>query len=326
MNLTRMAAAGLALAAALSSAAATELTKEAVNGASFEEGQAIPSGEQSPLVFKLQALLDRTHVSPGVLDGYWGENVEKAVAAFEKMKGMEADGRLDAKVWEALGGNSAEPILVDYEITKDDVNGPFVDIPESWRKMAKMDRLAYTSPAELLAEKFHMDIEVFKAINADADFGKAGTTIVVAAVREAEPSAQVTRIEADRKTAQVRAYDSDDKLVAAYPATVGSEENPSPSGTVEVKGIAMSPTYLYQPDENFQVGDIKEQLQLPPGPNNPVGSVWIGLSKDGYGIHGTPEPADIDKEASHGCVRLTNWDAEELAHLVEVGATVEFVQ
>lgn len=326
MFLKMFAAAGLAVAAGLSGAAAAELSKEAVNGARFEEGQAVPTGEQSPLVFKLQALLDRAHASPGVLDGYWGENVEKAISTFEEKNELEADGKLDAEVWEALGGNEAEPILIEYEITEDDVDGPFVEIPSDWREMAEMERLAYTSPEEMLAEKFHMDIEVLKAINADADFGEAGTTIIVAAVREAEPSGDVTRIEADKAVAQVRGYDSDGKLVVAYPATIGSEENPSPSGTVEVTGVAIGPTYLYKPDENFQVGDIDEQLKLPPGPNNPVGNVWIDLSKDTYGIHGTPEPAQIDKEASHGCVRLTNWDAEELANLVQEGATVEFVQ
>ncbi|HEX2256209.1 MAG TPA: L,D-transpeptidase [Afifellaceae bacterium] len=321
-----IAAALLAAGTSLVSPAAAQLSKEAVNGASFEEGRGVPTGEQNPLVFKLQALLDRAHVSPGVLDGYWGENVEKAISSFEEREGLEADGQLDAEVWKALGGDSADPVLIEYEITEQDLEAPFVEIPSDWRQMAEMEWLGYTRPAELLAETFHMDVEVLEALNEGADFGTAGTTIIVAAVREAEPSGKVTRIEADKAAAQVRGYDAEDNLLVAYPATIGSEENPSPSGTVEVTAVAINPTYHYRPDENFQVGDIDEPLVLPPGPNNPVGTVWIDLSKDTYGIHGTPEPAQIDKESSHGCVRLTNWDAEELAGLVEVGASVEFVE
>lgn len=327
MYVMRFAAAGLAFAAALSAASAAALSKESVNNARFEEGQAVPAGEQSPLVFKLQALLDRAHSSPGVLDGYWGENVEKALTAYGKMKGLETDGKLDAEVWQTLGGDAADPVVIDYEITEADVEGPFVEaIPSDWREMAEMDRLAYTSPAELFSEKFHMEIDALKALNPDADFGEVGTKIMVAAVRDSAPSGKVTRIEADKAMAQVRGYDAEDKLVVAYPATIGSDENPSPSGTWEVTSIAVGPTYHYRPDENFQVGGIEEPLVLPPGPNNPVGTVWIDLSKETYGIHGTPEPALIGKESSHGCVRLTNWDAEELAKLVEEGATVEFVE
>ena len=123
----------------------------------------------------------------------------------------------------------------------------------------------------------------------------------------------------------MRAYDAQDRLVAAYPATIGSAENPSPSGTHQVEAIAANPVYYYNPN-NFVQGDNTEPLELPPGPNNPVGTMWIDLSQPSYGIHGTPEPSKIDKTASNGCVRLTNWDAEELATLVDPGVTVEFIE
>ena len=234
---------------------------------------------------------------------------------------------------------------MDYEITEDDVDGPFVDaIPGSFEEMAEMDRLAYTAPEELLAEKFHMSIEVLRQLNPDADFSQAGTGIVVAAVPEDRqmradvgedsgaigPGARgddqepVTRIEVDKANEQVRGYNSDDELLVAYPATVGSEQFPSPEGTMEVVVVVRDPNYTYTPESDVEGPD--EALRLPPGPNGPVGSIWIDLETEGYGIHGTSDPARIRRQESHGCVRLTNWDAEELAVLVEEGATVEFLE
>ena len=170
-----------------------------------------------------------------------------------------------------------------------------------------------------------MDIDLFTALNSGASYS-AGSSIVVADISGGEPEGKARRIEADKSKAQLRAYDAEDRLLVAYPATIGSAENPSPSGTHEVRAIAADPIYYYRPGENFQQGDNTEPLDIPPGPNNPVGTVWIDLSEEGYGIHGTPEPAAIDKTASHGCVRLTNWDAEELAGLVEAGVMVEFLE
>ena len=133
------------------------------------------------------------------------------------------------------------------------------------------------------------------------------------------------RIEADKSLRQLRAYGQDDMLIAAYPATIGSEDNPSPTGSHVVEGVATMPTYTYNPKINFQQGENTEVLTIPPGPNGPVGSMWIDLSEPTFGIHGTPEPSLIDKTASHGCVRLTNWDANELTKMVKPGVRVDFV-
>jgi lipoprotein-anchoring transpeptidase ErfK/SrfK len=320
----RVAAALLALG--LGMAAAAELSREAVNEAEFEEGAALAEG-QSPLVLKAQVLLDRAGVSPGVIDGILGENVEKAVRAFETLQGLEADGKLDAETWAKLEEAAGGEALVEYTISEDDVDGPFVEeIPEDYAKKAEMECQCYTGPAELLAEKFHMDIDLLRQLNEGADFGKVGTTITVANVEGGETPEKVARLEADKALGQVRGYDSEDKLVVAYPATIGSEENPSPSGTHEVRTVATDAAYYYRPDVNFQQGDNTEPLTIPPGPNNPIGTVWIDLTEPTYGIHGTPEPEKIDKTQSHGCVRLTNWDAEELAELVEPGVPVAFVE
>ena len=341
----RQAITALAVALSMTAASAQEFSREAIENATFAEGDALPSADQqSPLGFKLQVLLDRARMSPGILDGYYGKNVEVAVRTFADREGLDPEGDLDVEVWQALGGDN-EAVLRDYEITENDVDGPFVDeIPGSFEEMAKMDRLAYTSPEELLAEKFHMSIELLRQLNPDADFSQAGTGIVVAAVPEDRlmranvgeesgkvgPEARgpdrepVTRIVVDKGNEQVRGYNADDELLVAYPATIGSEQLPSPSGTTKVVVAVRDPNYTYSPDA--WTGGPDEALQLPPGPNGPVGSIWIGLEKDGYGIHGTSDPANIRRQESHGCVRLTNWDAEELAVLVEEGATVEFVE
>ncbi len=190
--------------------------------------------------------------------------------------------------------------------------------------MAEMERLAYTAPGERLAERFHMDVELFARLNGGLDVA-AGETILVA--RPGEPSTgPVARVEVSRSESHVRAFDDAGRLLAHYPATVGSDALPSPSGRYEVVAIVHDPNYSYDPDKNFQQGDNDEFLLIPPGPNGPVGSVWIDLSKPTYGLHGTDDPAMIGKQASHGCVRMTNWDAEALAERIEEGVPVAFVE
>ena len=177
---------------------------------------------------------------------------------------------------------------------------------------------------EALAERFHMDEAYLKALNPGVNFNRPGTIIKVANFGKLV-STPVARIVADKSQKQVFAYDEAGKLVAAYPATIGSSDTPSPSGTHAVSRIAFNPNYTYNPKVNFKQGDNDRVLTIPPGPNGPVGTVWIALDKPTYGIHGTPEPSKIGKTHSHGCVRLTNWDAAELAKLVKPGVPVEFV-
>jgi lipoprotein-anchoring transpeptidase ErfK/SrfK len=188
--------------------------------------------------------------------------------------------------------------------------------------MAGMERLAYKTPAEMFAERFHMDLDLLKRLNPDIESASAGTEIVVADVGERAKGA-VKSIRVDKARAQLRGLDADGKILVSYPATVGSKELPSPAGEHKVEAIAYDAAYYYDP-KNFEVDSVDEELTLPPGPNNPIGTTWIDLSEPTYGIHGAAEPADIDKEASHGCVRLTNWDVEELAELVDPGVEVIF--
>ncbi len=271
-----------------------------------------------------QVLLDRVGASPGVIDGRWGQNVANAAAAYEEITGKSIDpeDRIAVEVeLMATGG----PALIDYTITAADIAGPYVAaIPVDYSQKAQLQTLAYTSVREMLAEKFHMDENYLAALNPNLSFNRAGTTIRVANVGP-DSEVSVARIIADKAREQVRAYDASGALVMVYPSTIGSASTPSPSGTVAVERIAFDPNYTYNPKINFKQGDNDKVLTIPPGPNGPVGTIWIALSKPTYGIHGTPAPSKIGKTNSHGCVRLTNWDATELAKAVSKGVTVEFL-
>ncbi|KAB2948578.1 MAG: murein L,D-transpeptidase [Rhizobiaceae bacterium] len=275
-------------------------------------------------VAALQVLLDRAGASPGVIDGRFGSNVDKALAAYRELTGENLKSTDAEGIQKALAASGGDPFIT-YTITPADAAGPYVaSVPADYGQKAKLERLSYTSVLEMLAERFHMDEAYLKQINPDANFNRPGTIIKVANV--GVPAAtEVARIVADKGRKQVRAYGRDGNLVAAYPATIGSADTPSPTGTHMVSRVAFDPEYTYNPSLNFKQGNNDKVLTIPPGPNGPVGSIWIALDKPTYGIHGTPDPSKIGKTESHGCVRLTNWDAQELAKLVKPGVIVQFI-
>lgn len=281
------------------------------------------SGSRSREVLAAQVLLDRSRFSPGVIDGYMGENTRRAVRAFQRANGMDVTGEVSTALLEKLREGDPNSLIQTYTISESDVNGPFVDVPSSMTEMAKLDNLAFGAPQELLGEKFHMDRGFLEALNPNADFRKAGTEITVVIPAQRELAEKVARIEIDKAQESVRAYAEGGKLLARYPATIGSNTFPSPSGSMKVKAIATEPKYYFNPEGRDWGPD--EHLTIAAGPNNPIGGTWIDLSKEGYGIHGSPDPQMVGKRSSHGCVRLTNWDAAELANAVNTGATVEFV-
>ncbi|WP_083507861.1 L,D-transpeptidase [Aureimonas frigidaquae] len=285
-----------------------------------------PSGRNAKAeTAALQVILDRAGISPGVIDGRLGSNVNKAVAAYYEMTGRQIDATNPQALLEELYATGG-PAVIQYEITNEDVSGPFVaSIPSDYAEKALLPAMSYQRVSEMLAERFHMDEGYLKEINPGADFSRPGTILKVMDVGR-NVTTPVTRIIADKGREQVRAYDEAGRLVVAYPATIGSSATPSPSGVHTVARVALDPNYTYNPKINFQQGQNTSVLTIPPGPNGPVGSVWIALSKPTYGIHGTPEPSQIGKTNSHGCIRLTNWDARELAKLVKSGVTVEFVE
>ena len=306
--------------------------------ASIEPPQTAPSIDNKPAaepvitlknkskmeITALEVFLDRQGISPGAIDGRMGANVTKAIYAYQQMTGQTLDPNDTDGILEQLRMSGGMPI-VSYTITPADAAGPYVaEIPEDYAQKATLTSLGYTSTTEMLAERFHMDEAYLKEINKGADFTVPGTVIKV--INPGEPkTGTVARIVADKGRKQVFAYDATGALIAAYPASIGSTDTPSPSGTVTVERVAFNPGYTYNPKINFKQGANDKVLDIPPGPNGPVGTVWMALSKPTYGIHGTPDPSRIGKSQSHGCVRLTNWDATELAKMVKPGVTVEFV-
>jgi lipoprotein-anchoring transpeptidase ErfK/SrfK len=300
--------------------ASHNLSMESVNGAEWDsKGRTTPA-----LLVKLQVLLDRAHASPGQIDAKFGENTRKAIGAFREMRHLPASERLDEQVWRALTENDREPALVSDTVTEKDVAGPFIKkVPKDFRKKARLKRLAYTSAQELLAEKFHMSERLLRLLNPRVVFDRLGTDIVAANVQRPELPSRIARVVVDASQQRVRAYDTRDRIVAVYPATVGSHERPSPAGAFKVTRVAKNPAYHYDPSLELRGVYVKNKLVLPPGPNSPVGVVWIALSAKGYGIHGTPDPEAVGKTASHGCVRLTNWDARELSRHVKKGTRVD---
>lgn len=267
---------------------------------------------------RVQALLNWNQHGVGPIDGYWGKNTVKAMQAFQKANGLTMTEDLNDETWQALTKNeelTTQPVLVHYQLSEDDVNIKTTTIPVGAEAKAKLDGMYYESVTEGLAEKFHMSEKYLKALNPNAKFS-AGETITV--YNPGNPNTKpVSRVVADKATETLYAYDDKNNLIASYPTTVGSTATPSPTGTHTVEVKVHEPNYTY-------TGDDGSKSIIPPGPNNPVGLVWIGLSKPSYGIHGSPDPARISRQASAGCIRLTNWDALALLGVIQDGATVEF--
>lgn len=194
-------------------------------------------------------------------------------------------------------------------------------------ELKDIPKLGFTSPREAIAEKFHKSKKLLTELNPKKKFDRSGEAIVVVdtnAIENGQP-AEANKVEVDKTRQTVKLFDKSNALIGFYPATVGSEEKPSPSGTLKVTEVNRNPTYRYNPDYHFKGAHSDKPFTIKPGPNNPVGTVWISLSAEGYGIHGTPEPGKVSKAESHGCVRLTNWDAERVAASVSKGTSVEFV-
>lgn len=293
-----------------------------VEAASYNGGD-LPSG-RSALTTKVQVLLDRSGISPGVIDGFKGGMSQSAIMAFERRSGLPIDGVMDPHVWNLLQSFAAQPATQDYTIAPEDAQGLVDAIPTDYAEKAKMPAMAHTSVAERLGERFHMDEKFIAFLNPGIDLVPGATIKVINTGSRMRGT--VARILVDVNTRRVAGFDANGRLLVDYPATIGSSATPSPSGNHQVATVALNPNYTYNPKKNFQQGDNDKVLVVPPGPNGPVGTVWIGLSKPTYGIHGTPTPSQLFRNQSMGCVRLTNWDAEELAHMVRVNATaVEFL-
>ena len=297
----------------------------AINEAELSGLAAAPAGAAyDPAMVKLQVLLDRARFSPGEIDGRAGDNVRRAIAAFEHANGIQGDGTANKAVWERLTMADPRPAVRAYRVDADTVAGPFApNIPKDFPGQAALEQMAYRSPAEEVARAFHMSVGLLTALNPKADF-RAGSTILVADRGGDDLGGDIDSVEIDHGLGVVRVRAAGGKLLAVYPASIGSRTCPLITGTLAVRTVDPQPTYSYDSDSLGVLGAVRGRTEVAPGPNNPLGVVWIDLSKDGYGIHGAPNPGEVGKPQAHGCVRLTNWDARELARGVKPGVKVVF--
>jgi lipoprotein-anchoring transpeptidase ErfK/SrfK len=298
----------------------------------------------------VQVALDRAGFSPGEIDGRSGPKTRLALSEFQKASKIEPTGALTE---ETLAGLNAPPDpLLTYVITPQDVAGPFIDaMPRDMMESAKLPALGYTSALELLAEKFHASPALLRTLNPSAAWA-AGESIKVPNVEPfelpskpeqpaaakpapgakpaagakpapgAKPAAAAVDVLISGATKSLSVRDSAGKVLMYAPITVGSTKDPLPVGDWKVVGVSWNPTFNYNPDLFWDADPAHAKAKIPPGPNNPVGVVWVDINKEHFGLHGTPEPSAIGRTESHGCIRLTNWDATRLGRLVSAGTKV----
>jgi lipoprotein-anchoring transpeptidase ErfK/SrfK len=295
--------------------AQTEFKPEDVNNP--KAAVVLTQGARSSAVVRAQILLDRQHFSCGEIDGDFGSNLAKTVAAFQTARNLPANGNVDTETWAALNQDTA-PALTAYAITPQDVAGPFTKVPSEMMEQAALLALNFQSPQEALGEKFHLSPKLLAALNPGSRLDEPGEQIQVPNVQMAAPG-EAASLVVSKNESSVIALDASGKVLVWYAATIGSEHDPLPLGNWKVKGVQRNPPFHYNPNLFWDASPIDQKALIKPGPNNPVGVVWIALSKEHYGIHGTPEPSDIGHTESHGCIRLTNWDAAELAGMVKPG-------
>lgn len=285
-----------------------------------------PSVCNSSPNIQLQILLDLAGFSPGEIDGNFGSNTRKAISAYQKSKGLKVTGAPDKNTLGALKEFQEDSFTL-YTITTEDANGPFIDsIPEDAMEKAQLRALDYRSSLELLSEKFHTKPELLRDSNPKSQF-ESGEQICVPNVLT-EPKKQVERknlvIIVSEEKSDLVVQNSNEETLFYAPVTAGSEQDPLPQGTWKVTGVTENPTFYYNPDLFWDADPSHSKAVIRPGPNNPVGIIWIDISAEHYGLHGTPEPGKIGYAESYGCVRLTNWDVAKLAQFVTPGTRVIF--
>jgi lipoprotein-anchoring transpeptidase ErfK/SrfK len=278
---------------------------------------AIGPNAKGPAVVRAQILLGRAHFSCGEIDGNYGSNLEKTVSAFQRAHNLPADGAVGPETWAVLNADQA-PALFSYTIVPEDLAGPFVSVPADLMEQAKLPSLGYASPLEGLGEKFHCSPDLLKALNPHSGFDKEGEPILAPSLA-ATPPGHAATVVVSKSDSSVTALDAEGKMLSYYVATIGSEHDPLPIGDWKIKRVWPNPVFYYDPQLFWNANPADQKAEIKPGPRNPVGVVWIDLSKEHYGIHGTPAPGKVGHAESHGCIRLTNWDASELSHMVKPG-------
>ena len=281
---------------------------------------AVGPGATGPRVTRAQILLDRARFSPGEIDGVYGGDFGVAVKGYQESHGLKPTGTIDAEMWRLLD-RDAGPLLLTYTITQADEKGPFLPLPTEVPEMAKLKWLGFETPEEELGERFHISPKLLAELNPGKKLDTVGERITVPNVRRGALGLAL-RVVVSKSKRTVIAYGAGGKELAQYPSTIGDSHDPLPIGDWTIVGIVHYPWFNWEPKLLWNVDQKLPKAELAPGPNNPVGVAWIGLSKEDYGIHGTPDPGEIGHGVSDGCIRLTNWDVDELSHMVRRGTPV----
>jgi lipoprotein-anchoring transpeptidase ErfK/SrfK len=272
-----------------------------------------------------QVALERIHFSCGFVDGDQGMRTQRMLRAFQASRNLPITGFLDQPTRDAIG-EPGEPFLT-YTVTSDDVDS-IMPKPATWIAKSKATRLGYNEIWELLAEKFHCTRAYLKGLNPGVTTPVAGTEIIGPKVYPAAPVPHASSLRISLSDTSIEALDASGKIIGFFPCSIAKDKAKRPHGLLTVKVVDPNPDYTFDPAlfaDASKAEGITHKLTIPPGPRNPVGTTWVGLSLPGYGIHGTPEPENISRTQSHGCFRLANWNAQTVLKMVRVGTPVDVV-